>query len=400
MFTKKIIPFTVLVLLSLFVFSCSSDDASSTEELTLTLQANSQHLLVGEEVSFTVSDNNGKTVTDATILVDNKAIVGYTYKTTISGIYQVVATKPNYQNSKTIQLTVAEETLTVKANKEIAKPDDIITFSAINNEQKDLTSKVIFFVNAKPIEGNTYQVKETDGTHLLVYAQKNTIKSNELAIQIEKEQPKIDQIIRGKWKLENAASHEIIYNFYEDDTFNFVYFGTLMQGEYRIIGDKIHMDVISSGFKMTDYSIMTIKKHISQNELDVNLIVSGVHEQGQNGRLIRLKEDLTLDLQKLVGTWKAEANGQKLFTITFNDNGSCSVIQAENTTGIPNIETVQYMSKYEKYSANTVILENRNGAYTYYLTVEDFIKANEIQATLFEYVLFPQKSTALILKKM
>jgi len=64
------------------------------------------------------------------------------------------------------------------------------------------------------------------------------------------------------------------------------------------------------------------------------------------------------------------------------------------------METVQYMSKYEKYSANTLILENRNGAYTYYLTIEEFLHANEIKATLFEYVLFPQKSSALILKKM
>ncbi|MCS4239072.1 hypothetical protein M2306_000325 [Myroides gitamensis] len=399
MFTKKFTNFAVILLLSVFVFGCSSDD-STTEELTLTLEASTKNILLGEDVSFVVLDNKGKAITDATILVDNKAIVGYTYKAPAAAIYQVVATKQNYQSSAPISITVAEETLTIKANKEVAKVNDTITFSALNSEQKDITTKVIFYVNAKPIEGNTYTVKVTDVPHLKVYAARTNIKSNEIAIQIEQEQHDLAQLIRGKWKLENAASHDIIYNFYADDTFNFVYFGTLMQGEYRILGDKVHLDVISSGMKMTDYSIIEVKKYISTNELNVLLTVSGIHEQGQAGRLIRQKEDVTLDVQQMIGTWKAELNGQKVFTITFNDNGSCSVIQAENATGIANMETVQYMSKYEKYSANTLILENRNGAYTYYLTVEEFLHANEIKATLFEYVLFPQKSSALILKKM
>ena len=399
MFTKKFTNFAVILLLSAFVFGCSSDD-STTEELTLTLEARTKNILLGEDVSFVVLDNKGKAITDATILVDNKAIVGYTYKAPAAAIYQVVATKKNYQSSAPISITVAEETLTIKANKEVAKVNDTITFSALNSEQKDITTKVIFYVNAKPIEGNTYTVKATDVPHLKVYAARTNIKSNEIAIQIEQEQHDLAQLIRGKWKLENAASHDIIYNFYADDTFNFVYFGTLMQGEYRILGDKVHLDVISSGMKMTDYSIIEVKQYISTNELNVLLTVSGIHEQGQAGRLIRQKEDVTLDVQQMIGTWKAELNGRKVFTITFNDNGSCSVIQAENTTGIANMETVQYMSKYEKYSANTLILENRNGAYTYYLTVEEFLHANEIKATLFEYVLFPQKSSALILKKM
>jgi len=399
MFTKKIINFAVILLLSAFVFGCSSDD-STTEELTLTLKANTERILLGEDVSFVVSDNKGKVITDATILVDNKAIVGYTYRAPEAATYQLVATKRGYQNSAPISITVAKETLTIKANKEVAKVNDIITFSALNSEQKDLTTGVIFYVNAQPIAGNTYTVKATDIPYLKVYAERTNIKSNEIAIKIEQEQHNLAQLIRGKWKLENAASHDIIYNFYADDTFNFVYFGTLMQGEYRILGDKVHLDVISSGMKMTDYSTIEVKKYISTNELDVQLTVSGIHEQGQAGRLIRQKEDITLDVQQLIGTWKAELNGQKVFTITFNDNGSCSVIQAENTQGIPNIETVQYMSKYAKYSANTVILENRNGAYTYYLTAEDFVNSNEMKATLFEYVLFPQKSTALILKKM
>jgi len=399
MFTKKIINFAVILLLSAFVFGCSSDD-STTEELTLTLKANTERILLGEDVSFVVSDNKGKVITDATILVDNKAIVGYTYRAPEAATYQLVATKRGYQNSAPISITVAKETLTIKANKEVAKVNDIITFSALNSEQKDLTTGVIFYVNAQPIAGNTYTVKATDIPYLKVYAERTNSKSNEIAIQIEQEQHNLAQLIRGKWKLENAASHDIIYNFYADDTFNFVYFGTLMQGEYRILGDKVHLDVISSGMKMTDYSTIEVKKYISTNELDVQLTVSGIHEQGQAGRLIRQKEDITLDVQQLIGTWKAELNGQKVFTITFNDNGSCSVIQAENTQGIPNIETVQYMSKYAKYSANTVILENRNGAYTYYLTAEDFVNSNEMKATLFEYVLFPQKSTALILKKM
>lgn len=402
MFTRKIMNFAVILLLSAFVFSCSSDDASTTDELTLTLRANVERVLLGEEVSFDVSDNKGKPVSDATILIDDKPIVGHTYKATDVGTCKVVATKTNYRNSQTLTITVATETLTIKANKETAKVNDKITFSATNSEQKDLTATAIFYVNNKPIEGNIYTVQATDEEYLTVYAVKNHVKSNEIAIQIEKEQeqPKLEQIIRGKWKLSNAASHDIVYNFYEGDTFDFVYFGTLMQGDYRIIGDKIHLDVISSGMKMTDYSIITIKEHISANELDVVLTVSGVHEQGQRGRLIRQKEDVALNIQQLIGTWKAELNGQKIFTITFNDNGSCSVIQADNTTGIPNIETVQYLSKYAKYSTNTIVLENRNGAYTYYLTVEEFTNSNELKATLFEYVLFPQKSNALILKKM
>ncbi|MGS4344948.1 hypothetical protein ACKUSY_04930 [Myroides odoratus] len=402
MFTRKIINFAVILLLSTFIFSCSSDDASTTEDLTLTLKANVERILLGEEVSFEVLDNKGKSVTNATILVDDKAIVGNTYKAAAVGTFKAVATKANYRNSQALTITVATETLTVTANKETVKVNEKVTFSAINSEQKDFTATAIFYVNNKPIEGNIYTVLATDGEYLTVYAENNHVKSNEIAIQIEQEQeqPKLEQIIRGKWKLSNAASHDIIYNFYEGDTFDFVYFGTLMQGDYRIIGDKIHLDVISSGLKMTDYSIITIKEHISVNELDVLLTVSGIHEQGQSGRLIRQKEDVALDIQQLIGTWKAELNGQKIFTITFNDNGTCSVIQAENTTGIPNIESVQYMSKYEKYSTNTVMLENRNGAYTYYLTVEEFTNASELKATLFEYVLFPQKANALILKKM
>jgi|GEM_PF-5966387 len=402
MFTRKIMNFAVILLLSTFVFSCSSDDASTTDKLTLTLKANTERVLLGEEFFFDVSDNKGKPVKDATILVDNKPIVGHTYSAGAAGTYQIVATKANYNNSQPLTITVIAETLTIKANKETAKVNDKITFSATNSEQKDFTSTAIFYVNNKPIEGNIYTVQATDEEYLTIYAVKNHIKSNEIAIQIEKEQeqPKLAEIIRGKWKLSNAASHEIVYNFYEDNTFDFVYFGTLLQGDYRISGDKIHLDVISSGFKMTDYSIITIKEHISLNELDVVLTVTGVHEQGQRGRLIRQKEEEPLNIQQLIGTWTAELNGQQIFTITFNDNGSCSVVQEDNTTGVPNIETLQYMSKYEKYATNTILLENRNGAYTYYLTVEEFINSKEFKATLFEYVLFPQKSNALIFKKM
>lgn len=404
MFTKKIIHFAVILLLSTFVFSCSSDDSSTKEELTLILKADADRVLLGEEVSFEITDNKGKPVSNATLLVDDQKIVGNTFKAAAVGSYKVVATKANYLNSQALTITVATETLTIKANKEKAKVNEKITFSATNSEQKDLTARAIFYVNNTPIEGNIYTVQASDEEYLTVYAVKDNVKSNQISVQIEKEeeqvQPKLDQIIRGKWKLTNATSHDIVYNFYEGNTFDFVYFGMLMQGDYRIVGDKIHLDVISSGLKMTDYSIITIKEYLSLNELDVVLTVSGIHEQGQHGRLIRQKEDVSLNLQQLIGTWQAEQNGLPIFTITFNENGTCAITKAENTANIPNIESIQYLTKYEKYSNNTLILENRNGAYTYYLTIEEFTSSTALGATLFEYVMYPQKSNALILNKI
>ncbi|WP_010249705.1 hypothetical protein [Myroides injenensis] len=394
---KKITQGIVVCLLSLLTLSCSNDDNSVNEKFELVVKANSANFYIGDDVLLEVTDSNGKAIDDAQITVNNELIDNYKFIAKEKGEFFIKASKKGYIDSQVLKIKINQKTIVITADKERAKYGDEITFLAKDESGKDITSDVNFYIDANKIEGNVYKVGDVKAEQLIAYARMNEIVSNEVKILLE--QPILEKVILGKWKLENSASHDVFYNFYEGNTFDFIYFGTLMEGEYRIIDNKIHLDVINYGFKMTDYSIITVKS-LSNNEIDVHVTVTGVHENGQAGRLVRQKEDLNINLKQLEGEWNAELDGKVILNFVFNNDGSCKIVKTENANGLKNLESIDYLTKYNKYSKNTIMMENRNGAYTYYLTINEFIGESEIDAVLFEYVLFPQKSTNLILKKV
>lgn len=394
---KKITQGIVVCLLSLFALSCSNDDNTVNEKFELVVKASSDSFYVGEEILIDVVDNNGKGIPDAQITVNNEPIDNYKFIAKEEGEFLIKASKKGYIDSQVLTIKIIQKSIIITADKESAKFGDEITFYAKDESGKDITSDVNFYIDANKIVGNVYKVGDVKTEQLIAYAKMNEIVSNEVKILLE--QPILEKVILGKWKLENAASHDVFYNFYEGNTFDFIYFGTLMEGEYRIIDNKIHLDVINYGFKMTDYSVITVNS-LSNNEIDVHVTVTGVHENGQVGRLIRQKADLNINLKQLEGEWNAELDGKVILNFVFNNDGSCKIVKTENANGLKNLESIEYLTKYNKYSKNTVVMENRNGAFTYYLTINELLNESEVDAVLFEYVLFPQKSTNLILKKV
>jgi len=167
---KKIL-LAFAILSSVFYYSCGSDDTETgggTSSVTITADYTTRFL--NEVITFTAKDANGADVsTSAVFYVDDVAITGRTFTSTIVRTY-VVKAKYNGVFSSTIivNFDVPLTSITVAANPPSVEIGETITFTVTGNNNANLTSTSNLFVNGVQITGNSYTTT-TPGTYQ-VYA--------------------------------------------------------------------------------------------------------------------------------------------------------------------------------------------------------------------------------------
>ncbi len=85
-------------------------DGNGGKEKTLTLTADKTAVKVGEKVTFTVKDNEGTVITDATIKQGNVTVEGGSWTATATGTFKFKATKTGYTASGEVSVEVTEPT--------------------------------------------------------------------------------------------------------------------------------------------------------------------------------------------------------------------------------------------------------------------------------------------------
>ncbi|WP_298512365.1 Omp28-related outer membrane protein [uncultured Kordia sp.] len=190
--TKNILQFLV-VIVALFMYSCSSDSdnepgeptnpgggGSGITSITVTASANSVEL--GGSVTFTVTANDGSNVTSSSsILVNNTAIQGVEYTPTATGNYQITA-KYESITSGAINVEVTPPVITalrVESTVSSIKIGDTADFIVIgtdaSNNEYTITDSASLTVNGTQITGNRFMATTTDD--LQVTATKDGIDS-------------------------------------------------------------------------------------------------------------------------------------------------------------------------------------------------------------------------------
>ncbi|MGS4346236.1 hypothetical protein ACKUSY_11715 [Myroides odoratus] len=86
------------------------DDATETgKKLTIRVSGEQSDVVVGDDVVFEVEDEDGIVVTDATILLDTKTVVGYKWTPEAAGTYKFVAKKSGHKASDVLVVEVKEK---------------------------------------------------------------------------------------------------------------------------------------------------------------------------------------------------------------------------------------------------------------------------------------------------
>lgn len=130
---KKILLFLAVASTTMFV-GCSKDDNGGKKNdpnaaTAITLVSSLPSIMVGQSVTFTVTDNNAKDVTSsATFLANDVEISSATFTPTVAGSYSV---KAFYTNSNDVVLTSNEVMITVDA---VAVANDSFVIDNVNYE--------------------------------------------------------------------------------------------------------------------------------------------------------------------------------------------------------------------------------------------------------------------------
>ncbi|MQP25511.1 Omp28-related outer membrane protein [Flavobacterium sp. LMO8] len=145
---------------SILYTSCSSDEENNGNSDTLTLTPDSYARYVNENITFTAVDEDGENVTsETTFYVNNIAITGNVYTSSVVGSYAIKAvrngiTSPTVNvlfNAAPIPLTsITTTTTTLSVDK-----GDVVNLRAVGNNGADLTSSSTFYMNDVAIIGSS-----------------------------------------------------------------------------------------------------------------------------------------------------------------------------------------------------------------------------------------------------
>lgn len=168
---KKIL--LVIAFLSTSIYTSCSSDENGGSSTTVTISSDYASRYVNELITFTATDGDGNNVTsEAVFYVNNTAIIGNTYTSSVIGSFAVKATFNGVTSSNlNVSFTAAPISLTsitVTSSAQSVETGAILTFTSVGNNGSDLTSNSIFFVNGVQITGNTYTT--TVAENLDIYA--------------------------------------------------------------------------------------------------------------------------------------------------------------------------------------------------------------------------------------
>lgn len=156
---KKIL--LVIAFLSTLIYTSCSSDENGGSSTTVTISSDYASRYVNELITFTATDGDGNNVTsEAVFYVNNTAIIGNTYTSSVIGSFAVKATF-NGVTSSNLNVSFSASpapltSITISSNKTSADIGETINFNTIGNNGYNLTANSLFFVNGTQLAQNTY----------------------------------------------------------------------------------------------------------------------------------------------------------------------------------------------------------------------------------------------------
>lgn len=157
-------------------------------EKTLKITASAPEVGIGDNVTFTVKDQDNKDVTDVVIKA-NGTTVSNPWKTTEAGSFEVVVTKDGYKDGKTTVKVVRKGTLVLSL---VTTPANVIEnqqfeMKLVDGDNKPVSGATLYFEGAKTNvvseDGVMKAAVNGPGTFTL-YAELDGLKSNELTVVV------------------------------------------------------------------------------------------------------------------------------------------------------------------------------------------------------------------------
>jgi len=152
--TKSILKNLAIVLMTIVAFSCSKSEDDSPGNggggqaaTSISLNANSLTVIVGESVLFTVIDNLGTNVTSSSEFKINNTVISNPYVFDTAGSFEVVASNGNLTNSATITVNVppVPSSITLSVDNDALWYDTgNVTFTVMDDLGNNLTGLAVY----------------------------------------------------------------------------------------------------------------------------------------------------------------------------------------------------------------------------------------------------------------
>ena len=176
----------IAMMMVIFLLGCKSDDPS-VSITSLSVDASSETIFVGESVTLTATNQDGADVSSQVqFTADDVQLGGNQYTGTAAGTVELKAHFNDISSdAMTLEVVLGITSLTISSDKPTVKPTgtDVATLSAANQDNQDVTSLVDFYVNGELIEGN--QATSNSFDDVVVQARYEGIQSDELTLQSE-----------------------------------------------------------------------------------------------------------------------------------------------------------------------------------------------------------------------
>ncbi|MDR0227890.1 MAG: hypothetical protein LBI72_02340 [Flavobacteriaceae bacterium] len=304
-------------------------------------------------------------------------------------------------------------TLKLSANTNNAFVNEEINFIVIDDKGNRIEDAKLY-INEQSLPAKTFSSK-TAAT-FKIYAQKAGYKtSNTIEIRfIEKDA--VDAVVTGKWKF-SPSSIESIFDFKEDMTFSFTQAGKTNSGTYQVKGNKVQMTLINGSEKDEDYGVINISEYTA-NTINVELIIKGIFQKGQTGKLERMKDSdndggenpgggddddnegtANINLAMFYGEWRGYEDNNTDYSLKMKFKNDKMEAESKNSGKYnPVLYMLDDMRYYSLHDSSTLIMTGKKSYVTYYFRVSNY-NNNEIQGTLYFSEISANNSVKITLRR-
>ncbi|MEQ9402760.1 MAG: Omp28-related outer membrane protein [Cyclobacteriaceae bacterium] len=184
--TLKIVKFFYLTML--FILSGCGQDETGPQVGAITIEASSDVIEIGSELTFTAISQSSDDITDfVTFFVNDSPLEGNVYKAVSAGDIAIYATYGSVTSNRLTVLSIKKITnLTITSSKTTIKPTgtDAAVITATDQDDTDVTTLMKFYIDDVLNENGNSITSETLGESVVTAKFENLV-SNELSITSE-----------------------------------------------------------------------------------------------------------------------------------------------------------------------------------------------------------------------
>lgn len=141
--------------------SCGNDDDAGTDDLSITVTADTTVVKTGETLTFSVITNTGEDVTSSsTITVNNTVLQANTFTPAKTGTYSVKATYGNMITTSHYEVVAIDQdasSITISSEQTTLQLGEVFSFTVITDAGKDVTYEAVITADGEPLERERFK---------------------------------------------------------------------------------------------------------------------------------------------------------------------------------------------------------------------------------------------------